>query len=344
MSSNTAVIPAGRVTFGGADTEIDRTVTVRSTGQYGASTITLQATSGGETTTATFVVTVSPSGIATPPQSFAVTVVRNRVVFSWQPPASAGTEPVSSYRIEAGYAPGQTIAVLPTANVLSYQLFTAPDGVFVARVRAVTAAGVSAPSNEVAFATGQGGPPLAPQALLATVQHTAVALQWTENPFGPVITGYYILAGSAPGLADLGAIPLPPTARSFAAVAPAGTYHVRVVAVNASGSGAPSNEAVLVAQPGTCTVPAVPTGLAAAASGSRLSLAWAAPQSGAIPTGYQVQAGTASGLSNLGVFPLSGGSTAVSGFVAPGPYFLRVAAANVCGVSAVSAEVSATVP
>jgi hypothetical protein len=343
-SSNTTVIPAGRITLGGADTEIDRTVSVRSIGQYGSSTITLQATSGGQTTTASFVVTVSPSGVATPPQAFTVTVVRNRVTFAWQPPASASNEPVSSYRIEAGYAPGQTIAVLPTANVLSYQLFSAPDGVFVARVRAVTAAGVSPPSNEVAFAVGQGGPPLAPQALLATVQNTSVSLRWTENPLGPVITGYYLLAGTAPGLSNLGAIPLPATARSFDAVAPPGTYYVRVVAVNGAGPGAPTNEAVLVAQPGTCTIPAVPGGLAASAAGSRLSLAWAAPTAGAIPTAYQLRVGTAPGLSNLGTFGLPGDITAVSGIVASGPYYLRLAAANACGLSGVSAEVSATVP
>lgn len=344
LSSNTAVIPVSRVSLAGADTDVNRTVTVGSGGVYGTSTITLQATSGGQTTTASFVVTVSPSSLATAPQGFAVTVIRNRVTFTWQPPASAGTEPVSGYRIEAGYAPGQTVAVLPTANVTSYQLFTAPDGVFVARVRAVTAAGVGPASGEVAFAVGQAAPPLAPQALLATVQGAAVSLQWTENPLGPVITGYYLQAGTAPGLADLGVIPLPASARSFAAVAPPGTYHVRVVAANAAGAGAPSNEAVLVAQPGTCTIPAVPVGLSASALPGRLTVAWQPPAAGAIPTAYVVQAGTAAGLSNVAVASLPATFTSASGLVPPGPYFVRVAAANACGTSAVTADVSATVP
>jgi hypothetical protein len=54
--------------------------------------------------------------------------------------------------------------------------------------------------------------------------------------------------------------------------------------------------------------------------------------------------GTAPGLSNLGTFGLPGDITAVSGIVASGPYYLRLAAANACGLSGVSAEVSATVP
>ena len=127
--------------------------------------------------------------------------------------------------------------------------------------------GVSPASNEVQLATGQAAPPLAPQSLLATVQNTNVALQWTENPFGPVITAYYLVAGTGPGLADIGVLPLPATARTFAVQAPPGTYYVRMLAVNAAGASAPSNEAVLVALPGTCTIPAVPTGLLATSVG-----------------------------------------------------------------------------
>jgi hypothetical protein len=108
LSSDPSVVPLDRITFGGAETDVSRSVTVRSSGQYGSSTITMRATSGGQTTTASFLVTVSPSGTATPPQRFAVAVVRNRVTFTWQPPATAADEPVTGYRIEAGYAPGQT--------------------------------------------------------------------------------------------------------------------------------------------------------------------------------------------------------------------------------------------
>jgi hypothetical protein len=344
-SSNTTVIPANRVQLTGTDSDVNRTIRVTSAGHYGASTITLQAASGGQTTTATFVVTVSPSAVPGAPQAFAVTVIRNRVTFTWQPPSTAGTEPVSAYRIEAGVTPGGISAVLPVSGaVLSYTVFTAPDGVFFARVKAQTAAGMSAASNEVQFATGQGGPPLAPLALLATVQNTNVSLQWTENPFGPVITAYYLVAGTGPGLADIGVLPLPPTARTFAVVAPPGTYYVRMLAVNATGASLPSNEAVLLAQAGTCTIPEVPTGLATTSGGGRLTLGWAAPTSGAIPESYVLSVGSVSGGADRGVIPLPGTLTAVSGLVPAGPYYLRLAAANGCGASASSTGVFAVMP
>lgn len=344
LSSNTAVVPVNRIQLTQPDGLGNAAVRVVSNGQFGQSTITLQATSGGQTTTATFVVTVSQSVVAGPPQNLTAVVTRNRVTFTWAPPASAGVEPVSSYRIEAGFGPGQTAAVLPAGNVTSYTVFTAPDGVFFVRVRAQTAAGLSTASNEIQIATGQAAPPLAPQSLLATVQGTAIALQWTENPNGPVIGAYYLLAGSAPGLTDIGVLPLPATARTFTAVAPPGTYFVRIAAVNAAGIGAPSNEATLVAQAGTCTIPATPTGAVASQSSRRITFGWAAPTSGAIPTTYQIQVGTASSLSNVGTFPVAGNVFAVSGLVNPGPYFLRVAAVNACGASATTSDVSVTVP
>jgi predicted phage tail protein len=343
-SSNPAVIPQNRVQLVPPDSLGNASVAVSSIGVYGQSTITLIASDGTLTSTAVFVVTVSPSAVPGPPQGLGAIVTRNRVTFTWQAPASTAAEPVTGYRLEAGTAPGQTIAVILTGDVLSYTVFNAPNGVFFVRLRAQTAAGVSTPSNEVQFATGQAGPPLAPLALLATVQDTSVAMQWTENPQGPIITGYQVRAGSAPGLTDIGVLPLPATARTFTANAPPGTYYVRVVAVNAAGAGVASNEAVLVAQPGTCTIPAVPTGVVASAQPGRLTLRWNAPSSGAIPTTYIVQAGTTSGATDRFAAGLPGTLTSASGIVARGPYFIRMFATNACGASGPSLETSTTIP
>lgn len=343
-SSNPAVIPSNRVQLVAPDSLGNASVTVSSIGVYGTSTITLTASDGTLTSTAVFVVTVGPSAVPGPPQGLGAIVTRNRVTFTWQAPASTAAEPVTGYRLEAGTAPGQTIAVILTGDVLSYTVFNAPNGVFFVRLRAQTAAGVSTPSNEVQFATGQAGPPLAPLALLATVQDTVVAMQWTENPQGPIITGYQVRAGSAPGVTDIGVLPLPPTARTFTANAPPGTYYVRVVAVNAAGAGVASNEAVLVAQPGTCTIPAVPTGVVASAQPGRLTLQWNAPASGAIPTTYFVQAGTTSGATDRFAAGLPGTLTSASGIVPRGPYFIRMFATNACGASGPSIETSTTIP
>ena len=228
--------------------------------------------------------------------------------------------------------------------MLTHTITAAPSGVFYVRLRAQTAAGLSPPSNEIVLATGEGGPPLAPQALLATVQGTNISLRWTENPLGPVIAGYYLQAGTAAGLADLGVLPLPPTARTFAVNAAPGTYVVRVVAVNAAGVSTASNEVVLAPGPNTCTIPHAPTGLVAAALPRALSVRWDAAPLGAIPTSYALQAGSVSGAADLGTVGLSGDTTGAAGTVPSGPYFVRVFAVNACGASAASTEVSTLVP
>ncbi len=340
-SSNPAVIPSANIQLGG--TGIERALAITSAGAFGSSTITLTASDGASTTTTSFVVTVAQSTVPTPPQNLTATVIRNTLVFAWQAPASAVTEPVIGYRLEAGLTPGGLLGALALGDTLGYTL-SAPSGVFYLRVRAVTVAGTSAPSNEVRVAAGDAEAPLPPQALLATVQGTLVTVQWTENPLGPVIAGYQIQAGSAAGLTDIGAAPLDATVRSFTVDAPPGTYFLRVLAVNAAGASAPSNEAAITPGPGTCTVPAAPTGFAAAVQPGVLSVRWDAAASGAIPVTYQLQAGTASGASNIGAVNLGGGTTSAAGPVPPGPYFLRVVAANACGASAPSTEVAATVP
>ena len=340
-SSNTAVIPAASIALGG--TGIDRAIALTSVGAFGSSTITLTASDGALTATTSFVVTVALSTVPTAPQNLTATVIRNTLVFSWQAPMSAATEPVTGYRLEAGLAPGGLLGALALGNTLTYTL-TAPSGVYYLRVRAQTLAGVSEASNEVRVAAGDAEPPLAPRALLATVQGTAVTLQWTENPLGPVIAGYQVQAGTAAGLTDIGAAPLAASARSLAVVAPPGTYFLRVVAVNAAGASVASNEATIAPRPGMCTIPATPSGFTASAQSRVLSVGWNPAASGAIPTAYQLQAGTVTGGTDIGVVNFAGATTAVAGAVPPGSYFLRVIAGNACGASSASTEVSVTVP
>ena len=239
------------------------------------------------------------------------------MLFTWQAPSTAATEPVQTYVLDVGLAPGATATSLPLGNVLSFAT-TAPDGTYYVRLRAVTAAGSGPVSNQVVVVIGQNAPPLPPLSLLATVQGTAVTLGWTENPLGPVITSYQIQAGTAPGLADIGALPLPPTARTFAVNAPPGTYFVRIVALNGAGASPPSNEAVITTGPGICTIPAVPTGLVASSTGGVLGVQWSPAAAGAIPLGYILQAGSIPGGADRGTLPLPATTTALSGAVPAG--------------------------
>ncbi len=166
-SSNTAVVPAAGVVLGGAGTS--RTVTVSTAGAttLGASTITLTASDGSATAVASFTVTVMTSTVPGAPQNLVAVVSRNTVFFTWQPPVSAAGEPVQTYVLDAGGAPGTTLLSLPLGNVLSFSA-TVPDAVYYVRLRAITPAGSGPASNEVQIALG---PDRAPAAAARLVGH-----------------------------------------------------------------------------------------------------------------------------------------------------------------------------
>jgi hypothetical protein len=114
------------------------------------------------------------------------------------------------------------------------------------RVKAIDAMGASAASNEVVVVIGGScqSAPGAPTGLTSSVVNLSITLSWTAAT-GCAATGYVLSAGTGPGLGNVAAVPVG-NALSFSAIAPAGTYYVRVTAMNAFGSSAPSNEVVLV--------------------------------------------------------------------------------------------------
>ena len=86
--------------------------------------------------------------------------------------------------------------------------------------------------------------PLAP-ALSAAVAARRVDLRWTLPTHSPASTRYVLEVGGSPGSSDIGAIPVGESLALTVPVAPPGRYFVRVRAVNATGTGAASNEVVV---------------------------------------------------------------------------------------------------
>ena len=187
--------------------------------------------------------------------------------------------------------------------------------------------------------TSVSGVPNAPSNLAAQVNGTTVTLTWTA-PVGSVL-GYVLEGGSSSGLSNLARAIVGPSTSFVAAGIPAGTYFVRVRAIDSTGESAPSNE-IVVTVSGPCTTPPnAPVNLTSTVTGQVVSLSWG-PSGGCPATNYVLLAGSAPGLSNLAVANV-GLATSVSAAAPPGTYYVRAYGQNAFGFSGPSNEVVAQV-
>ncbi len=167
-------------------------------------------------------------------------------------------------------------------------------------------AGTTVPSNEIVVVVGPTSVPTAPLALGATVTDHTVVMTWTapaNAAVAPVAT-YVIEAGTTPGATDSANFATGSAATSFLTPPvpngsyPNGSYYVRVRARNASGTGPPTPDLRVVVGP---SPPGPPVLTGSVGSDRTVFLAWTWPVTGAAVTGYQLEAGTAPGLSNAAV-------------------------------------------
>ncbi|MBI3492851.1 MAG: fibronectin type III domain-containing protein [Acidobacteria bacterium] len=94
---------------------------------------------------------------------------------------------------------------------------------------------------------------------------------------------------------------------------------------------------------GSLSAPDAPSSLIATSSGSSVTLTWTAPASGPAPSEYVIEAGTATGLSNLANTEVGSTPSYVATGIGAGTYFVRVRAKNSCGVGSPSNESVVTV-
>jgi hypothetical protein len=227
---------------------------------------------------------------------------------------------------------------LPIGNVLTYFVI-APNGRYFVRVRMLFGTTPGPASNEIEVVV----PPLpaAPANVRATVERFMVTLTWNFGFASASVTSWQVHAGSAPGLSDLAIVTLPSSRRLLTATVPAGTYYVRVFAINQSGASPASEEVVVITGPGICDLPRAPTGLYAVAGQGGVLLFWDA-SSGPLPAGYLLAAGRAAGTSDLGTFTLPR-TTSFGSFAPAATYYVRLAAYNGCGASAFTPEIAFTI-
>jgi hypothetical protein len=292
------------------------------------------------------VVVTEPSPIPGPPGNFFAQTTGRTIAFSWT--ASAAGASATSYIIEAGSGPGlANLARLNTGSpASSFTVPNVPAGTYWVRVRGTNAAGTGAPSQDIAIVMGTSsgcvGLPGTPVLLTPTVTGNNVSLNWNAPASGAMPTGYVLMAGSAAGTSNLASFNTGNTATSFSASAPSGLYYVRVAAANGCGAGLASNEVSFTLGD---EVPASPGDLRwTVGDGGIVWLSWTAPAGGPAPTAYVIEAGSASGLSNLAAVSTGSPVTTFTAAAPPGTYYVRVRAINGAGAGAPSAEGVITVP
>lgn len=293
---------------------------------------------------ATYVPSLTPpqTGPPTEPTSVVASVSGNALSLTWGAPNQGAA--VTNYTLLARVVPGGPVLVtLPLGAVTSFNV-AAPDGIYFLSLTATNAFGTSPESAPAVAVVPQAAPvPGAPVGLAASVLGSTATFTWNAPATGGAPSGYTLLAGLTPGfVTPFAVLPLPVSPRAFAVPGiPPGVYYVRLVASNAGGAGAASNEVVV-----TVAAPALPTAPAlnpAVVSGSTVSFSWTPGAGGGAPTSYVLLASVTPGGPVIASLPVSGTSISVPG-VPSGAYYVRVAGVNSVGTGAPSSPVTVVVP
>ncbi|MCC7127007.1 MAG: hypothetical protein IT178_19335 [Acidobacteria bacterium] len=180
-------------------------------------------------------------------------------------------------------------------------------------------------------------PPGPPTLTAAQVVSNPVRFTWTPGVGAPPAS-YELQVGSVPGASDVGIFPMGLATAIEAAAPPMVRLYLRVMARNAQGS-AVSNEVTFIL--GGVSAPNPPVLTATQVTVNPITLSWGAVR-GPSPQSYTLVAGSASGQSDLGVFPM-GLATSITANAPVGlPVFVRMIGANTGG-SAASNEITFTV-
>jgi predicted phage tail protein len=164
-----------------------------------------------------------------------------------------------------------------------------------------------------------------------------VTVRWTTAAFGPAPTDFVIEGGSA-STEIAASVASGSTTPMFSFVAPAGSYYVRVHAVNGAMRSAPSNE--LQIHVNAAIVPSAPAHLLGLVNGSTLALTWTNTYAGGAPTSFVLEVTGALTAS----LPVGRGDSFALAGVPEGTYTLALRAVNATGTSAPSNAVTLTFP
>ena len=189
-------------------------------------------------------VTVGPCDAPGQPANVLYSTADDLVTISWTPPASGVTQ---GYWLYAGYAPGQSNALVTQLGPTPIFAGSAPFGTYYVRLAAWNscAVGPTSPDLQVNVLPCTAAP-LPPTGLSYTRTGNIVTLTWNNPASGSLPSRFEIHAGSAPGASNLIVFSTTNNATSIQTLAPPGTYYVRVKGVNNCGPSVDSNEIAVV--------------------------------------------------------------------------------------------------
>ena len=180
-------------------------------------------------------------------------------------------------------------------------------------------------------------PPGPPDELWGRVAGGTVTLEWYESEHGGPATDYILEAGLSPGT-TFASMPVAGNTFQRSGVPP-GRYFLRVRGRNVNGVGPASAEFELTVNADGSGAPGAPESLLLYVEGNRLYADWSEPWYGGYPTDYVIEAGTATGLSNLGAFPVGSRTHfELEPPPPPGVYFVRVRGRNAHSIGQPSRE------
>lgn len=180
------------------------------------------------------------------PSYFTVHFAGREVRMSWTAPATGGAP--TSYVVLASTSPGGTpVATLPVTGT-GLAVGNVPPGTYFIRVVAVNTGGVGPASAELSVTIPTTDlPPGTPTLLPVSIAGNLVTMNWFPSHAGGFPVSYTVRASHTSGGPVVAS--LTSTATTLTVPAPPGTYYVRVVANNAHGTSAVSNERVVTVLP-----------------------------------------------------------------------------------------------
>jgi fibronectin type 3 domain-containing protein len=221
-------------------------------------------------------------------------------------------------------------------------------GTYYYKVIAEDAAGnLSTASNEVTISVADATAPTAPSGLAANLTGNSVGLSWTASTDDVGVIRYNVHRGTSAGFTPTAANRVgQPTGTSYTdASVPPGTYYYKVTAEDAAGNVSPASNEVTTTVADT-TAPTAPTGLAATATGTSISLSWTAATDDVGVTRYNVHRATSAGFTPTTANRIAQptGTSYTDAGLAAGTYYYKVTAQDAsANVSSPSNEAPATI-